>query len=246
MGVLKDIIDSAAEHTPLGRWLSQFKDADARRRLLDLFSPDFGKHSEDVTQVHDYLRWNDESSLWDVGDGDVYGTSYREFLPIWSTPSIYQVYEATLLRYIRAGGTVHRTIVVSEEFFDPQLQLLLLRTGMRQSILGLEPLIAHRLDIAAAVRTLGVDCDMLGIANNRIGYFIRLAPGPSMVRTTDKSFIGRAWETYRDMARDGHSFQAWLSERSFADRVREILPEIEEEARLITECADATRHQKSA
>ena len=88
-----------------------------------------------------------------VGDGDVYGTSFRELLSIWGTPSIYQVYEATLLRYVRAGGTVHRTIVVSDEYFDPQLQLLLLRTGMRQVILGLEPLIAHRLDVSTVPTT---------------------------------------------------------------------------------------------
>jgi hypothetical protein len=241
MGVTKDIFDIVTEQTPLGKWLARFKDTNERKRLLETFCPDFRQHAEHETLLQDYYQWNDEAALWATGDGDVYGTSYREFLAFWSTPAIYQIYEATLLRYIRAGGSVHRTIVVGEEYFDPKLQLLLLRTGMRQSILGLEPLVAHRLDIAAAKRNLGVDCDMLGIANNRIGYFIRLSPAPCIARTTNKKFIRQAWETYRDMSKDAHAFQEWARQRSFADRIPEMLPDIEEECRLITEFTDACK-----
>ena len=238
MEITKDLLDFATTHTPLGRWLARFSAAEERKRILASFADDFAKHPEDESSLLDYFHWNDEASLWAVGDGDVYGTSYAEFIAIWTNPAIYRYYEATLLRYVRSGGCVHRTIVVGEEYFSPELQLILLRTGMRQTILGIEPAVAHRLDVAPAIRDLGVHCDMLGVANNRIGYFIRLSPAPCMVRTTNKRFIGRAWETYRALSHDGHPFQEWLRQRSFADRLDPMLPQIEEEARLISEYAN--------
>lgn len=245
MGVTKDLFDIATALTPFRRWLANRKEADERRRIIASFSPEFLADPEHLTQLRDYYEWNEETNHWTAGDGDLYATSYREFAAYWSRPSLYCIYESGLLRYINSGGTVNRTIVVGDEYFDPQLQLLLVRTAMRQTILGFEPLVAHRLDIAGVSHTLGIDCNMLTIVNNRVAYFPRLDPAPCMIRTTNKKFIGRAWETYRDLAHHARPFQRWLSGCSFADRVRDILPEIEEECRLITEYAGASRSPKT-
>jgi hypothetical protein len=238
MDFTKDAFDFVKAHTPLGRWLEQFSASEERKRLLESFSAEIAKHPEEESQLLDYFQWNDEAALWKIGDGDVCGTSYAEFVAIWSDPSIYRFYEAALLRYQRSGGTVHRTIVVGDEYFNPDLRTILLRTAMRQTILGFEPLIAHRIDVAQCIKRLGVNCDMLGVANNRIGYFIRLSPAPCMVRTTNKHFIGRAWDTYQELAREGSPFEEWLRGRSFHEHVRAIRSDVELEAELIWEFAE--------
>jgi hypothetical protein len=140
---------------------------------------------------------------------------------------------------VRAGGKVNRTIVVGDEFFDPELQLLLLRTGMRQAILGIAPFIAHYSDIARTSKRMGIDCVMLTIVNNRVVYFPRFKPVPCMIRTTNKRFIDRALETYRDLSQGLQPFEEWLKHRSLADLIQHILPEVEAECRLIEEYASA-------
>lgn len=238
MGAVKDIFDILAEHTPLRVWLSRFDEQEERKRLLGKFHPDFAKHPEHVSQLLDYYRWNEEAVSWKAGDGDVYGNSHREFALIWSNPAIYRIYEASLVHYIKAGGSVHRAMIVSDEFFDHHHQLLLIHTCMRQTLLGFEPVVAFPNDLAHARNMLGVDCDMIGIVNNRIGYFIRINPLPCMVRTTDKKFIGRGWEAHREMCREAVPFEKWLSGCSFAHRRNEVIAAVEDECRLISEYAD--------
>jgi hypothetical protein len=58
-----------------------------------------------------------------------------------------------------------------------------------------------------------------------------------VARTTQKKFIGRGWQTYHEVAKRGQPFQEWLKGRSFAHKLDMLLPEIEEECRLINEFA---------
>jgi hypothetical protein len=240
MGITKDIFDIVTENTPLRGWLDRFKGVNERKRILSLFCTDFAKHPEHQTRLIDYFRLNEEPGVPELGQGESFSTSYRELVALWSVPQFYGFFEANLLRNINAGGVVHRTFVIGDEYFDPRLQLIIMRTGMRQTLLGFEPLVAHCRDIAAVSRDLGVECDMFAVANNRVADFIRMSPAPCVARTTNKKFIGRGWQTYQELAKRGRPFQDWLKGRSFADRLDSLLPEIEEECRLINEFASAS------
>jgi hypothetical protein len=240
VGITKDIFDIAAEVTPLRKWLARFQEADERKRILICFSPELAKQPEHTTRLIDYFRLNEEPDVPELGQGESFSTSYRELVALWSVKQFYSFFEANLLRNIQAGGIVNRTFVIGDEYFDPQLQLVIMRTGMRQTMLGFEPLIAHCRDISSATRQLRVDCDMFAVANNQVADFIRMKPAPCVVRTTDKKFIGRAWQTYQEFAKVGQPFQEWLKGRSFAGRLEPLMPDIEEECRLITEYAAKT------
>lgn len=201
MGITKDIFEIVAENTPLGRWLARYKEGEERKRILELFAPEFGKHPEHVTRLIDYFRLNEEPGVPELGEGESFSTSYRELVELWSRPQFYCFFEANLVRRIKAGGMVHRTFVIGEEYFDPQMQIIIIRTGMRQTMLGFEPLIAHCRDIAGASRTLKVDCDMFAVVNNNVADFLRMNPAPCVARTTIKKYIGRAWQTTKSWRR---------------------------------------------
>ena len=241
MGLIKDFYDVASGLPPLKGWLTQIGLAEERKRGLMAFSPDLVKLPEETTRLIDYYKWNEEAATWDIGDGDIHGTSHKELVQTWSTPSIYLPYEAGLIRYVRRGGTVNRLMVVSGEFFDPAYQLLLIRTCLRQTLLGFEPYIAFPSDIGHALGILQADCDMIGIVNNRIGYLIRMNPSPVMMRTTEKRVIGRAWEAHREMSRGAVPFETWLRGCPFASRRHEVIADVEAECSLIHSYAENLR-----
>lgn len=233
MGVLKEFYDIASGLPPLKGWLARIGMLEERKRGLAAFSPDLVDLPEQTTKLIDYYKWNEEAASWDIGDGEIHGTSHKELLQTWSNPSIYLPYEAGLVRYARRGGTVNRLMVISGEFFDPMHQLLLMRTCLRQTLLGFEPSVAFPSDIGHALNILQVDCDMIGIVNNRIGYLIRMGPAPVMVRTTEKTVIGRAWAAHREMSRGAVQFETWLRSCPFSDRRREVIADVEAECNLI-------------
>ena len=140
--------------------------------------------------------------------------------------------------YLNAGGRIHRTIVIRNEYFDAKLQLLLLRTGLRQTILGLEPRIVDFQGTNLIFKRLGVKCDMLGVANDQIGYFLRVSdPAPCFVRTKDKTFISRARDAYLELAKNAQPFQKWAKTVGLAGRIPEIKKGVEAESNLIRQYA---------
>jgi hypothetical protein len=238
MGTIKDIWDLAKELPAVRRQLAKRDAREEMEKALASFSPDLVSGAFDKSRVFDYFRWNDEADAWNPDLGEVLGTSFREIDRLWSNPLFYTTYEAGLIRFKKAGGKIERTMVAGVELAIPSLELMLLKTGLRQAVLGFPPRIAHHLDISHIMRRLGVDTQMIGIVGGHTAYFMRIYPDAVAVKTTDKRFIGRAWECYRDLSAQAMDFEEWVKNRSFNIDVKAILKDAEDEAKRIMNYAD--------
>lgn len=233
MGTIKDIYDIAKDSTPYKRWLSERSGNEEERRILLSFSETFKNIDPDKTTLLDYFDWNEQTDIWTIGDGNFYGTSYGELASLWLDPSLYGVFESSLLRYKNRGGKIYRTFVVSDEYFREEHRITLIRTCLRESILGFEPYIAHRHDIDHCVKDLGISCTMFNVANSKIAYFTRVDPVPCILRTEEQKYITAARKAFLEFRKNNMSFQNWLKKSPFSIVDKSIYEEIEREAELI-------------
>lgn len=234
---ISDIFDTLKELGAIDRLRNSLQERRKRKLKLRHFTPEFLDHKPDETYLMDYYSWTQEAKEWYSGDGDVYAMSVREMKTWWSDPKLFAIYDAALTKFTLRGGQISRIMVIEHEFFDPAAQLLLLRTGYRHYLLGMEPLMIYRPDSWNVVKDLGVDCDLFGCANNRVAYFNRLDGEPLCVKSHSKKFIGKAHTTFRSLMKQAKPFEEWRSTVSWGNRLREIVDEEEQLAELIREFA---------
>jgi hypothetical protein len=206
-----------------------------REAQLRSFSDRLTKHPEEITQIRPYEKVVRESAEWSGGDGDYFGVSFGEFRTLWSDTGLYGIFESNLVRYRRAGGKIHRTIVIDKEFFEASMHFLIVRTGMREVALGIEPHIVHYPTLHAAMSSSVIKCDMADVVNNRIAYFTQLKDPPLIVRTSSKEFVDIAANLYRALSREAKPFTEWLKTcpNSFRDIASSVRQDVEKEAALI-------------
>lgn len=157
------------------------------RSVLRSFSPAFLKHSTATTHLVDYVAWHESDEDWREGNGLLSTATYGELPHFWARPEHFAIFEARLLRYLRAGGETRRVFVLGPEVRNDATLLLLYRTLKRHEALGFHPHVHSVLDLGRAVHALNIACDMFASFNGRIAYFLRCpADGmPTMVRSIE-------------------------------------------------------------
>jgi len=209
--VAREIWELSKRIPAIRRALESLSESERREKILSLYNEDFIKLDEDTTDVLNYIDWLNNSDTWPSKSGEMWGTSFDEHELIWSDPTFYSLYEANLLKYKKNGIFIDRTIVIGKELFNENLLSMIIRTGYRQSLLGLPPMIVHKNDFANMKGELGVDCHMFGVIGGEVATFIRNDPHfPSVVKTTHNKYIEKASLVYWSLHNKAIKFEDWI------------------------------------
>jgi hypothetical protein len=205
-----------------------FLEARQRRSALASFSPDLVRHDISITHFVDYYNWHEQDTDWLEGNGFLAAATYGELFYIWANPDVFVSYEARLLRFIRRGGVVRRIYVLGPYIRDPVGLWALERTLLRHQRLGFLTRVGSVLDLREEIREIGINCEMYGVLNGRIGYFLRFPPNepPIMLRSIDKRLVWRAENHFRKLWQAGEDSQSWYRRQS-NKLPQEILNQIE-------------------
>jgi len=184
-----------------------------RKAILSRFSPQFASHPPAVTSLVDYFAWHEDDTDWKEGNGLLGSVTYGELLHLWTNPKLFVAYEAHLLRFISRGGETNRTFLLGWDLADPICLWALLRTLKRHEALGFKPRVRSVLDFRSEAKAFGVHCDMFGVINGRISYFLEVPPGslPLMLRTTDTRIVERASHYVHHFWKNAESAEKWAS-----------------------------------
>jgi hypothetical protein len=213
-GMYKDIKDGLKYVT--NKIFKPYIENRNRKQILKSFSDDFEKDTENQTQIVDYYVWHEENNDWENGNGHLGISSYGELYHFWSVPNNFILYEAKLLRFIRNGGKINRLFLLGPEIGDIGGLWTTASVFKRHQALGFSPKVLSVLDLRHELKTLGVNCDMYGVLNGRIAYFLKfpLNAPPVMVRTENKKIIDKIENSQSRLWKNATYSESWIKKKN--------------------------------
>lgn len=199
-----------------------------RRLKLRSFSHEFVGHPVSTSNFIDYFVWHEDDADWQEGNGFLGVATYGEVLRLWTNSDYFVTYEARLLRFIRRGGETRRIFLLGPGLADPIRLWALQRTLLRHERLGFSPRVRSVLDLRAEIKRIAINCDMFGVLNGRIAYFLRFpaSGAPIMLRTIDKKIVLKAENCFRRLLKNAEKFQIWY-QRQKTKPPPELLKQVE-------------------
>ncbi len=212
---------------------------DKRSELIARVSPALSLDSPEITRFIDHLEILNDFAWLDTPSH--IQTTTMEFSDIWSDPGFFIPYEASLLRFDRAGRRVDRLFQIDAGMIvaAPYVSLVK-RVLLRHQALGLKPKVL-RLDEGNSMhRRMGADCDVILIldAKSTIIVNYRGETDPAFIRSDNLAFASHASNVFCDYWKDCKDAQAFLDRFPATDREKRVA---ESEAEKVHIALDLSR-----
>lgn len=189
---------------------------------LSHFFPDGAPSLPEELQPVDYYGWHEGDEDWREGNGLFHAVTYREITWLWSQLDVAPIYEATLLQFVKRGGTVRRVFAFGAEPAAEDAFQMFARVLLRHHILGLAPRVRAASGLHKVRRHLGVRCDTFGSLNGHIGYYYlnRRTQWPAILRTTRQEDLQRLDSAFRRFQEGSLDAIEWL--RSLPNQISDL------------------------
>jgi hypothetical protein len=182
-----------------------------RQRFIRSIGLEPRNHPWEITGFVDYDNWIEDDFEWELGNGLLCAATYGEVSHMWLTPDRFVPYEAQMLRFIDGGGEVRRIFCYAGDLAQPERRWELQRVLLRHMALGLNPRVLSSIDLKHALRKqLQIRCDMFGVLNGQISYFLNFPDPnpPQMLRSKHKDLTARAENEFNQLWAGARTFDA--------------------------------------
>lgn len=206
---------------------------DLRPGKLELISPMLAPDPVEVTRfIHHLEVLHDFGWLHDPAHVQT-STGTMEFFDVWSDPDFFRPYEATLLRFDKAGRQVDRLfqIELGRTASDRYVSMVR-RVLLRHRALALRPRIIVLNDAYSMNNDIGVACDALVVLDAASSLILNYptSANPVFVRSDNRKFAAHASNIFLDYWQRSADSQAFLDRYPASER---DLKAAEREAELV-------------